>query len=688
MQTASPVGPNLSDIADEQERVVAAVHAEFSTARTERLARDYEWWVEWQWYHGNTRVHLEKTAHGTGKIFETSYANSHRRARPINFIGRAVDLTVAKHQRARPVFDVRPATNDTNDRLAARAARSLVRHIWNQNNLTSRRRDMLLDRVITGNGFVKVYFDDMLPPLVDDLRDCSMCNGMGQIPEPEEWVYASTMMQAQGLEPPVWESKCPQCQGAGQLNFGKMTLGDVAVRPVPPWEIWPLRGARRIEDGYFHSYRMTKEQAAASYQIPIEELKSVVEMREGESQFAKFARSNIIMSEREDDRVWVIEKWLPPAPRTLEPRVVVVVGNKVAWPTPQSGVPLSSYGAPIREAYGRVPMFHFRLRPCAEEFWSSGYTLDMISANDFVNRARANFHRHMHTMAFTKWMVERGTVDKDALTNDVGEVVEYMGAEPPRQQSPATMPEFYIRLAQAEEENIPKLAGLQDIDQGKAPPNIEAFQALHFLAEQSETIHGPVLLEDEENWRMVARASLICAVTNYKPGQKRMLRVGGAESRIEVDALLRSSMTDNLDVVCEIGSALAHSQALRQEQVFRSIELGLLTPVEARRLMEWGIMIGEDGDDHRVQESVAVAEQYAIASGGQHLVLPTVHDHEIHLRMHRKAALEAQLEGNFELAGALEMAAAEHLSFLQPPAPAPMPGAPPAEPGMEQMPAQ
>src|SRR3990167_5983391 len=127
------------------------------------------------------------------------------------------------------------------------------------------------------------------------------------------------------------------------------------------------------------------------------------------------------------------------------------------------------------------------------------------------------------------------------------------------------MPQFYVNVFEMEMDFIPRLAGLQEIDQGKAPPNIEAFQALHFLAEQSETVHGPVYLEDEKQWRQVAWAVVRTAIFKYRPADQRLARIGGTAT--EIRALLEPDVSDGVTIRGEIGSALAPPPAPRTEMV-------------------------------------------------------------------------------------------------------------------------
>lgn len=670
--------------------LASQVWSEFSRARTERMTRDYEWWVSWQWYNGDTSVFLDRAA---GQIYKVSSRRPrHKRNLPLNLIGLSIDLLVAKQMRAEPVFDAGAVSRmRQKSRLAAREVRDLVRYLWDKNELKAERRSLFLDRNITGNGFIKVFWDGNLAPFRDDIIQCQTCAGSGKTqPPPELLQMAQQAQQMYGMAPVMPDlGPCPLCQGAGQVNRGRIPLGDVSIQVVSPWEVWPAAGAKKISQGCFHGFKLSKEEAASRYGIPISEVKPSSDLERGESHFSTLARTNRIDSKADEDAVWVVERWLPPAPKTESPRLTILVGNRIVWPKPESQSFASGSTTEDVPKFMRVPFFHFRLRPSAEQFWSSGIVLDMISANDFVNRARASFHRHQQTMAFTKWFYEEGTVDSDRLVAEEGEAVPYRGVKAPEQRSPAGMPQFYVDLFQREMDFIPQLAGINDIDKGVAPPNIEAFQALHFLAEQSETVHGPVYLEDERQWRSVAWAATRCAVFKYKPADVRLLAVGG--SAVEVKAMLEIDLSDCIDIRCETGSALAHSPALRQEMVYRAIEAGGITPQEARArgLFDFGVVLGEDADDHRMQEAVAHQENEQIAEGmaqpqfptqqldpmtGQVVMVPPpinhscgtfTHDHQVHIEVHRRAALEAQMDGNLQLWQAMEQACGQHMQSLQ-----------------------
>jgi hypothetical protein len=192
----------------------------------------------------------------------------------------------------------------------------------------------------------------------------------------------------------------------------------------------------------------------------------------------------------------------------------------------------------------------------------------------------------------------------------------------------------------------------------------------------------------------------------------RFRRISGKGSKPEIEALLELDVESSIDIECAIGTAAVNSVALRQQNVMESFKMGAIDQRAFNTLMEWGSVTGEDEDDRRIQESCAHLENIEIekaiammpppmmgmppmpgappmmppmpmappaAPGAPpmmgpppvpgHEIMPASDDHLVHYLAHRRAAVEAKLEGNRPLAMALEQAAAQHFAMMQPPAP-------------------
>lgn len=652
--------------------------SDFQAARRLRSEYDLVWWTCHQWSIGNTDVFFDRTGGGSGQVYRVKYGEArNRRLRPINWIGPAIDGVVGKRCRVRPTFHVSPTSPRTQDRLAARAARDWVRWFWQRERLTGRRREMELERARTGNGFAKVYFDPNYGPTQPDHEPCPDCQGRGMV-SVEDTELPLVDFSYQTVDHP-----CPTCRGTGKGREIERALGDVRCQFVPPWEVYPIPGSTSLDfcPGLFHGYRMTAEAAASAYGLDINDIVRGPQ-NEVQSEFDVYA--SMPSGSWEDPTVWVLEKWLQPLPGSKRPRLAIAVGGVKVFPADERSE------AEVPERWGRIPFVQWRWRPTPGRFFAEGVVIDQISANDTVNRLRSLMHHQALGMSHDKWFAQAGMVNFDQLRNVENEVVEVFGPEAPVRRAGSPMPEYVNRLLEQEKENIFELAHLRQLDRGVAPTGVEAAQALSILAETGDTPQGGLHVEDEIAWAELARLALICARENYGD-EERFIRIVGEGSNGEVMRFLKSDITDNIDVYADLGSALDHSLALRRADVLNAWNAQLLTdPNEAMRLLEFGTT--SDGTDAvRLQEAAAEIENEEIRRGvaegapeSPHAFDQIIDDHEVHLRMHREAAVQAKAAGNFEEARRLAAAAFQHqqaLAQMQGP-PQGQPGHQPAAPSM------
>lgn len=656
--------------------VAQKVWAEFTQASNERIKWDLQWWVWYQNYRGRVDVFFDGYAQMGPEIYQVEHNGPReRRIRPINHTGHAIDILTSKQVKPRPVFTARPNSNEERDIMAARATRDWLRHIFEKECLASRRRLIYLDRNVTGNSFVKPYYDKFGAPFVDEQADCSQCAGEGKL-------------EVEGYG----KVECPACGGNGKSeNTYRKALGDVKLTHCRPWEIYPAPGATSVEDAeyVFHAYKISRELAAARYGMKKSDINPSSWLEHGESSFAKWARANRVAHFHED-AVFVLEKYMPPLPGEEHPRIAVVVGDKVVWPKPDGrrGRKKEQAWARMKEPYGRIPIFHFKSRPVPGQFFSDGKVEEMMNANDTVNRFRSILHRSGVTMAYAKWMVEKGSISAEAINNEENEVVEYWGNNPPKQVSPAPLPEYLFRTIEREEKAVYDIAGVSDLERGRVPPNVEAALSFEVLIEQSETSQGPIVLDDAETWKQVALSMLRCAMANYKDDERRVVNVIGQGGQIEAKALAKSDLSANLDIVTELGSAIDQSRALKRQSLLEYFQSGAFdenNPAAKKllELAEFGTPGAESLTEQRLQESVIALENEGMEKFQDQEEAPHeprigLDDHALHARGHRMAALRALLRGDPQAAMRLAQAAIDHMNIMNQAAAG---GAPPAAKG-------
>lgn len=669
------------------------IWADFTAARQGRHHLDLLNFVLWEQYKGNHTLSFEApSGPASATIYRDRSAARNRKSnsRPLNLIGRNVDIAVAKQMKAEPVFDAVAATAEPRDVLAARSARDYLRHTYRAHKFSSRRRELFLDRVITGNAFVKVQFNPSSAPFRDQEQTipCGRCQGMGFDPE----MIGQTSFDSTGM-PKLAPDRCQACGGEGVLVTGvkRVPMGDVDFPFVRPWEIYPNESAVSVEqcEHIFHAYRLHPRTAEVRFGMSKGDIERAGTLEEGESEFAKLARDVRFMPRDEDEAntVWVVEKHMPPLAGEESPRISIMAGNRLVYPKPGKGKGDSETPwAPRMERSGRIPIVHFRFRPMPMRFWAQGNVLDAISSNDTVNTGRESFYRHLKSMSATKWFAEVGSIKEHSLTTEIGEVVEYEpGLKAPYSDRPAPMSDFYERLVQRESDRVSEMFGVTEIDRGIALKNVEAAEAYQIIVEQSETSLGPIVTDDRDQWSALGELALHCAKAHYKAEEKRFVLIGGSGSELEAKALEVADLSARVSVVCTIGSALSVNLAMRRNQLLQLWEKKVID--DPRYILTEGEFGLGDGNwiqnDARLQESAAIMENEQMVKGGPpHQVLLGVHDNVIHAHCHRVAALRAQIAGDMNAATMLAQAAVAHemaAAGVQQPAPPPA-GAQPGQP--------
>lgn len=657
--------------------------ADFQYAKRTRLNYDLAWHVFYQQYGGNADIFYDEPSETRGAQIYTVPRRGSRsqRLRVLNVAGHAIDIITAKRMRVRPVPNCIPTSSAQGKILAARASRDLLRHWWRSNGVNTIRRELFLDAHILGNGFMGVQFDHNLGPFVDEdqMVPCTRCQGTAL--DPEAWE-----MKNEGMLPQRVPSRCSQCAGLGRI-LGKTTrrpLGDVDFQLIRPWEIYPDPAANTIQDArhIFRAFRVHPREVASRFPwLSDEEVKSSANLEEGESTFAKHARE--YRYESRDEYAWIVEKHMPPLPGTEEPRIVILAGDRIAWPRKEDKEGVKQGWVKRKERTGRIPIYHFRTRANPENFWQNGFLKDMLSSSDTVNRGRDIQHRHLLQMVNSKWFAERGSIKADALTTDVGEVVEYEPtSQRPVSDRPAPLADFAERLIERERNNVYEIAGVHELDRGIAPKNIEAAEALELLIEQSGQMLGPIIAEDNEQFGRMFFAGLCTAKANYKADEQRFALVGGEGSELEAKALDGAAISTELVVHVETGSALNDNLSLKRNWLMQMYKDGLMTDKrEVMQAMEFGGGDADYTDDRRLQEAAAMAENEKVQKGEPHEMTSGVDDHEIHASIHRRAALRAKIDGDMKMYQAMAQAVIEHMQQLQPPpAPPPPAGGAPAPP--------
>lgn len=648
------------ELPSREDPLAAKIYGEFMLAKRHRRPMDRKWYLAQMWYLGE--YDKLSSASEDQQIPRRRRAKKTRRfSRPTKHIKRATNLLSSKLMRLEPEFDVGAGGLDQRDKLAARAARDLLRHHYRENRLAAERIKVTKPLIITGNGFLKTFWDPNFGPSQPVMETCPACSGTGVVIEEGD---EDEVVDAMGIE-------CPECEGLGLVKDGEEVLGDGRVTAVPPQEIYPHPESEDIDTGafFFHAYPVSREQAKENYNLTDEEVRQSAMFEEGESDYTKWLKT-VRATEDDEKVIWVIEKYLPPLPGEKEWRWAVVVGTKTVWPKRGGGKDDDQGDGSYEDGWVRMntggakPIHHFRLDIVPENFWGEGRVLDAAPAQTLVNNARDNLAEHLENMAKVKWAVEEGSIDDDALTKRVGEIVRYRGVNPPKQMQPSAMPQYVVDMIGRETEEVYETMHVSPLDKGSVPPNVESSTALNLIIEQAETPLLEFIPVHREVWKDVGRSLLRICMARYG-GEERTMRVSGPGGRMEAKRLVAADLSDSVDIDVRIASTAHRSPTIMRQAVLDAHKAGLIDDAEARRQYEFGRRDSDIDPIDRLQEQAAESENEIVEQGQVHQIDET-DDHQIHYDAHLRAALVARLdEATQHLVQPLLEAAKAHKKILE-----------------------
>lgn len=158
--------PNDKDAA----KIVSWVNSQFSKMKNSRYATERQWYLNLAMYFGRQNVTFQSQVNSPVRNFKlyTPPAPSWRRRPVINLVRPRIRKEMAKLTAQRPSLTVIPASSDEHDLYAAQCGENIWDYCYHNKAVASVARRAIFWTTITGNGFIKNYWD---PDKIDELSD-------------------------------------------------------------------------------------------------------------------------------------------------------------------------------------------------------------------------------------------------------------------------------------------------------------------------------------------------------------------------------------------------------------------------------------------------------------------------------------------------------------------------------------
>ncbi len=472
-----------------------------------------------------------------------------------NLILPACQNRLARMLKSPPKYDVRPNSQEEDDKEAAELGIEVINMVWDKQAINRKRIDHGMWKMQCGHAYIKVTWDD-------------------QLGEP-----------------------LPSFDGSDQIAGYE---GDVRIDVVSALEVFPDPLAKTWDDvsyviqakvrklDYFRLHypergELVKEEGAwllsSQYEMRINSLNTGGPSNSGTSEQMKNAAIELSYYEKRSKKY--------PNGRH------VIVAN---------GVLLKNDDLPC----GEIPFSKFDDVVVGGKYNSESLITHARPLQDHYNRVLVKRKVWSDTLLAGKFVTARGhNIGQESLT-DSTEVLEYdpvPNAQEPHAMQIPVMPQYAYTESAETEKTLNQIFGLSDVSRGILPSSSIPAQGMQILIEQDETRIGIETEQDEHSWARVGMLILKTYETNCKTDRKLKSRNGADYS---VKTFNGQMLKGNTDVTVIRGSTIPNSKTLKRQDILNAYQQGLMGNPQDPVVREevWSML--EYGDTKKGWEKVRI----------------------------------------------------------------------------------
>ena len=512
---------------DEGKKIVDWACSEFERCKGLKTRVARQWYINLNMTFGNQWLEAINSFSGQPQVRQQQSPKWKKR-KTINRLRAFVRTEVSKFVSQLPNIVAVPASAEDEDVRAAFAAEQVWMSYAEVKRFRRQYGAAIWWTVVTGNGFLKVWWDQKmqvrLPDGVDQgdigFRKVSPLNFF--VPEYREREIDDQPYVIEAYTRP--------------LSWAKQTYGDV------------------LKD-------VTLEPTTNSTQFLLDEAMQRTAGNGGNKL----------------DSVVVKEVWVKPGATNLLPDGGYIVMLDEILVDVYKGLP---YG------HGEFPYTKFE-HMYNDTFWADSPLVDLIPLQKEYNELRTDLGVAARRMGNPQLLVPKGAIQASKMTNEPGSIIEYQpGLAAPTPMPLSAIPQYVIDQQDRVLTDFEDVSGQHEVSRGSAPAGITAGTALAYLGERDDAYLTPQFQGIEEGFERVAKQTLV--LFQEYVDIKRKVRVVGLDGAYDTLLLNGADIAHGTDVRVEKGSSVGQSQAAKQAQVMDLVSLGIIPPDQALKMLELG----------------------------------------------------------------------------------------------------
>ena len=321
--------------------------------------------------------------------------------------------------------------------------------------------------------------------------------------------------------------------------------------------------------------------------------------------------------------ILVHEYWEPPSKSKPQ-------GEFIVW-TPAGILYRSKDGFPYE--HGKMPFTLIGHVERSSSMWYDTSLTGLRDLQDELNRVEAQIIEN-RIMANGKWYIPAGL---ELETDPNGEPRQILrgaaGSNPglePKMIEVQALPAWVGQEPARIKDTMQDLAGQHEVSNAGVPGRVESGQAIQLLMENEDSVIKDAVHSRDE---ALSRGFWMCAALLKQFGDDEiLLRTWDDDGAVDIQTLKTGNINLDFQVRVQSTDALPNSVAGRFDRVLNLVQYQVLTPVEARELLE--LTKADPSLDIELEHRKRAWRENQILKAGEVIEPRFVHNHDVHIDVH------------------------------------------------------
>lgn len=488
-----------------------------------------------------------------------------------------------------PQFDIRPESNDVDDKDAARLGMDIIKMIWDKEHVNEKRLSLGMWLQQCGYAFMKISWDPTMgKPMVDPSTGERLGNE-----------------------------------------------GDIRCEPTSSFEVFQDPTAKSLDE------------CAWVAQAKVRKLNYFKEHYEGKGELVK-EESSWLLSLQYENRINNLSSAGPggsgggAAQQQMQDSAIeIAYYERASKKHPYGRMVIVANGIILEDKElpcGEIPFVKFDDVIIGGRFAGESIITHLRPIQDQYNRTISKRAEWTNRMLAGKYIAPKGHGMHVEALNDTTEVVQYNpgpnGQKPEAMQVPA-IPQYAYMEEDKLEGMMLDISGINEVSRGQLPSASIPAAGMAILQEQDQTRIGVMCEQHEQSWAKYAQLILKFVQAYYKTD--RVLKIAGDNLEYTVKKFTGSDIKDNHDVICIRGSTVPTSKELRRQEILNAYQQGILGDPKDPKLrqkvlgmLEYG-EIAEIWNDQALDQN-QVKEHLDMVEAGKAPPREELDNHVIHIQ--------------------------------------------------------